>query len=232
MKRFSLTLIVGLCALALAAPASALSNHWNLTTDFYSAADQPTAVYPDLQGDAVWSFMLTPSLSRATIKPATYVVLDTLNPASHGATGAKAWQISSATGVDCNGIYPDSCAPMVGINTTGTLPFGTDWPVGTVMLHPASAQMVVVRWKNPYPTSVSVDVSASLGLIPGSYDGATYYIDYEAKNLRSGTLAPGAAKMQNFSQTVSAGKSLYFLVHPYGSHYADWVRFDLTIVKR
>jgi hypothetical protein len=232
MKKFTAFLAVALFVglTIVSANVSWAFDQWTLSTDILSAADQPTAVYPDVAGTPVWSFLKSASLDRTVIDPSTYTLMDIFNPDSHRLSGLKAWQKFPDGSIDCNGNYPDSCAPMVAINASGNT-LG-NIPAGSFGMHPGSGNMAIVAWKNPYSTRITVDVSATFLLSGAGSDGIDFFVDYEAEKLSAGTLSYGQAKMVNFHQRVGPGKSLYFIVHPYGAHYSDWVKLDLVIVKR
>lgn len=234
MKKFVVILTAAVTfGLSIASTNESWSfEQWPLATDILSAQDQPSAVYPDFAGTYVWSFLQSASLDRTVINPSTYTLLPTFNPQSHGIAGFKAWQKIPDYSVDCNGNYPDSCAPMVGINTSGQALSGTI-AAGSFGVHPGSNNMIIVAWKNPYPTKVSVEVSATFLLAGQGSDGIDFFVDNEAVNVSSGSLSYGESKMVHINKTVvQPGKSLYFIVHPHSAHYSDWVKLDLVIDKR
>ena len=206
-----------------ASVASGLS--WDLVRDF--GANPSSNPAQDSYGDpSVWNFMQSASVAH----DGNYSLLPHYSSAFAGVSGLSAWY-GDVTSNTCSGFV----LPEIGMNTTSSSqnpPCTPTVPAGTVFLHPANPQMVIVGWKSPTSGAVTItggvaDDDSTCG------DGIRWYVDQGTTTIASGAIPNGgSARFPSALQTtVQAGVFLYFIVDPgaSGDISCDTTRLDVSI---
>ena len=214
------------------ASATSLSG-WSLAADFRVAPDQANPNPDSLGNPGVWHFLESASLAHA---PAGYGLFPEFIDDRFNLLGLESWQ--SNIGDD-----PTDRLPTASFNARADnpVPFGIDWPPGTVLVHPLPNELVVVGWQSPISGAVQVsgdviDRHSACG------DGIDWSVDKGASTLASGVIpngggesfasGAGAAKLGHIS--VSVGTFLYFVVGPgpNGDHGCDSTGLEVTITAK
>src|SRR5439155_20644957 len=127
--------------------------------------------------------------------------------------------------------------PVVGFNATSSSqnpPCTPTVPAGTVFVHPANPQMVIVGWKSP--TSGSVTITGGVASDDATCgDGIRWYVDQANTTLAEGATPRGgsASFPTGLQATVQIGTYLYFIVDAgaNGNISCDTTRLDVSIVQ-